>query len=88
MFVFVIFINKKMSKDYTAWTNIGYLTTMLKRNGFVTKVCFYELDNNQIGEAVKEVNDLKPTFIGLSILQDSFYQSMRFAKSIKEVYPS
>lgn len=88
LFVFVIFINKKMSKDYTAWTNIGYLTAMLQKNGFNTKVCFYELGDNQYEIAAKDVNALNPDFIGLSILQDSYHYSIEFAKEIKKINSS
>lgn len=73
-YLFVIFVNRNASSDYSCWINIGYLLSFLNTSEVVKgSARFFDNCSEGVEKAVTEVGRLHPDFIR------SFYEkSKRF----------
>lgn len=82
---FVIFEKMKTNK-LSSWVNIGYLVAYVKDLPYVN-VIVKEYDFTEIEKACKEMREILPDVIGLSILQENLEVCIDFANKIKNQIP-
>ncbi|NQT46854.1 MAG: radical SAM protein [Candidatus Omnitrophica bacterium] len=81
---------KSAAKTGNGYPPLGlcYLSAVLEKEGYITKIIDSEMENKTIHDVIKEVGRFRPEIIGITAATPIFYIVKNLAAELKKMFPS